>query len=67
MDISLKRAHFYCLLLLSHYLCAPAVGFRGGLLTVSVPQQCLVSFSLPGFVLCILFTFCKKITSKLCE
>ena len=44
MDISLKRAHFYCLLLLSHYLCAPAVGFRGGLLTVSVPQQYLVSF-----------------------
>ena len=28
MDISLKRAHFYCLLLLSHYLCGPAVGVR---------------------------------------
>ena len=60
MDISLKIAHFYCLFLLFCYLCSPTVGFPTGLLTVAVPQQYLVSFSLPGSVLCYLH-FVKKL------
>ena len=51
MDISLKVAHFYCLFLLSPYLCSPAVSFPTGLSTVGVLQQYSVSFLLPGSIL----------------
>ena len=51
MDVSLKIAHVCYLLLLSFYLCSPAVGFPTGLITVNVSQQYLVSFSLPGSIL----------------
>ena len=51
MTIYLKIAHFYCLFLLSSYLCSPAFKFPTGLGTVGILQQYLVILSLPGSIL----------------
>ena len=51
MGISLKMSRLFCLFLLSSFYAVLHSNFATGLLTVGVPQQYLVSFSLPGSIL----------------